>query len=298
MSRVTVLGSANMDLVVLVDHAPGLGETVTGRAFQTLPGGKGANQALAAARAGGEVRFVGAVGDDPYGEQIRSLLADSGIDVSGLVTVTGATGTAHIVVDGAGANSIIVVPGANGSCPLAQWRESRSDRRRRRPAATTRIAVGCRGRGGPIRPSIRRGDGADSGARVPLPNELLDAVDLLVPNEHEAMALIGDDDPAAAAEALVGDGRDVLVTLGAAGALYLERGVPPLRVPAFDVAAVDTTAAGDTFVGAFAVFRAEEADRRAALRRAAAAAALSVQRPGASASMPDRAEIDTFLERQ
>lgn len=298
MSRVTVLGSANMDLVVLVDHAPGLGETVTGRAFQTLPGGKGANQALAAARAGGEVRFVGAVGDDPYGEQIRSLLADSGIDVSGLVTVTGATGTAHIVVDGAGANSIIVVPGANGSV------RSLNGASREAIAGADVLLLQLELPLDVVVEAARfaRASGVATvltpAPVVPLPNELLDAVDLLVPNEHEAMALIGDDDPAAAAEALVGDGRDVLVTLGAAGALYLERGVPPLRVPAFDVAAVDTTAAGDTFVGAFAVFRAEEADRRAALRRAAAAAALSVQRPGASASMPDRAEIDTFLERQ
>src|SRR5207244_2491098 len=120
---------------------------------------------------------------------------------------------------------------------------------------------------------------------LPLPDDLLDAVDLLVPNEHEAAALG------------VGPGahRDVLVTLGAAGARYLRAGAPPLAVPAFEVDVLDSTAAGDTFVGAFAVARAEHADLERALRWAAAAAALSVQRFGASASMPRRAEIDAFL---
>ena len=114
-TRITVLGSANMDLVVSVDRAPQLGETVTGTAFRTVPGGKGANQALAAARVGGEVRFAGAVGDDAHGAQIRALLTAAGIDVSALDKAAAPTGTAHITVDGSGANSIVVVPGANGT---------------------------------------------------------------------------------------------------------------------------------------------------------------------------------------
>jgi len=296
MTPITVLGSANMDLVVSVDRVPNLGETVTGQAFRTVPGGKGANQALAAARAGGEIRFVGAVGDDPYGAQIRRLLAGEGVDVSGLVTSSEPTGTAHIVVDHTGENSIIVVPGANGTV------RSLTDPHRAAievadvlllqlelpltvVVEAARFARGC-GVATVLTPA----------PVIPVPGELLDAIDLLVPNEHEAMALAGVDDPVVAAQTLAGDGRDVLVTLGAAGALYVERGETPLRVPAFEAAAVDTTAAGDTFVGTFAVFRAENMDRQAALRAATAAAAIAVQRPGASASMPHRAEIDKFLQ--
>jgi ribokinase len=286
MTRIAVVGSANMDLVVVVDRAPALGETVAGTSFRTLPGGKGANQALAAARAGGEVRFAGAVGDDAYGAQIRELLAVDGIDVSGLATVAEPTGTAHITVDATGANAIVVVAGANATVrsltgvhreviadaeilllqlelPLPMVVEAATFARSR---CTTTVLTPA-----PV---------------VSLPDDLLDAVDLLVPNEHEAAALGVSTSP----------DRDVLVTLGAAGVRYLRHGAPPLAVPAFPVHTVDTTAAGDTFVGAFAVARAEQPDLERALRWASAAAALSVQRSGASASMPRRAEIDAFLQ--
>ncbi len=295
--NIAVLGSANMDLVVTVDRAPAPGATVTGQSFRTVPGGKGANQALAAARAGGKVRVLGAVGADPYGDEIRSLLAGEGIDVSGLVTATETTGTAHIVVDGTGANSIIVVPGANGTV------RSLTDAHREAISTLDVLLLQLELSLGVVIEAARfaREHGVATvltpAPVVALPEELLDAVDLLVPNEHEAAALTGTKDPTAAAQSLASDGRDVLVTLGAAGALYVQHGAPPLHVPAFTVDAVDTTAAGDTFVGTFAVARAQ-ADRVSALRMAAAAAAISVQRPGASASMPHRDEIDAFLEGQ
>lgn len=282
MTRIAVLGSANMDLVVTVDRAPSLGETVTGSSFRTIPGGKGANQALAAALAGGDVRFLGAVGGDPHGEQIRVMLDEAGIDVSGLVAVAEPTGTAHITVDGTGANSIIVVPGANGTV------RSLTDAHRQAiadadtllmqlelPLSVVVEAAAC-----------ARAQGVTTiltpAPVLPLPDELLDNIDLLVPNEHEAAAL--------------GPARhDLLTTLGEAGARYEQPGADPVTVPAFKVAAVDTTAAGDTFVGAFAVARAES-DLVGALRWASAAAALSVQRFGASASMPRREEIEAFLQ--
>ncbi|HEY7049448.1 MAG TPA: ribokinase [Jatrophihabitantaceae bacterium] len=282
MTRIAVLGSANMDLVVTVDRAPSLGETVTGSSFRTIPGGKGANQALAAARAGGDVRFLGAVGGDPYGEQIRVLLDEAGIDVSGLVTVAEPTGTAHITVDATGANSIIVVPGANGTV------HTLTDAHRHAIADVDTLLLQLEL---PLSVVVEatafaRAQGVTTiltPAPVrPLPDDLIDNVDLLVPNEHEAAAL----------------GRprhDLLTTLGEAGARYDRPGADPLTVPAFKVSAVDTTAAGDTFVGAFAVARDESADLAAALRWASAAAALSVQRFGASAAMPWREEIEAFL---
>ena len=283
MTRIAVLGSANMDLVVTVDRAPSLGETVTGSSFRTIPGGKGANQALAAARAGGDVRFLGAVGGDPHGERIRVLLAEAGVDVSGLVAVTEPTGTAHIIVDATGANSIVVVPDANGTV------RSLSDAHRQAIADVDTLLMQLEL---PLSVVVEaaafaRAQGVTTiltpAPVLPLPVELLDNVDLLVPNEHEAAAL--------------GPARhDLLTTLGEDGARYERPGAEPLTVPAFKVHAVDTTAAGDTFVGAFAVARSESPDLSVALRWASAAAALSVQRFGASASMPRREEIEVFLQ--
>ena len=286
MTRIAVLGSANMDLVVGVDRAPSLGETVTGTSFQTVPGGKGANQALAAARAGGEVCFAGAIGDDAYGTQIRELLAANGIDVSELATVAEPTGTAHITVDATGANAIVVVPGANATMrPLSGAH--------RHVIADAEILLLQLELPLPVvveAASFARSHGTMTvltpAPVVPLPDELLDAVDLLVPNESEAAALGVSTSPH----------RDVLLTLGAAGIRYLRDGAPAMTVPAFSVRAVDTTAAGDTLVGAFAVARSEQPDLETALTWASAAAALSVQRFGASASMPRRAEIDAFLQ--
>jgi ribokinase len=284
-TSVTVLGSANMDLVVSVGRTPWLGETVTGRGFRTVPGGKGANQALAAARAGGEVRFAGAVGDDAYGAQIRAVLADAGVDVSALDTVPVPTGTAHITVDASGANSIVVVPGANGTV------QALNDAHRAALAGADVLLLQLELPMSVVVEAARyaRSQGVavvlTPAPVLPLPGELLDAVDLLVPNEHEAATL--NLSPA--------EHRDLLVTLGAAGARYERRGVSPLTVPAFDVSVVDTTGAGDVFVGAFAVARGEHSDLKSALRWASAAAALSVQRLGASASMPERREIAAFL---
>jgi ribokinase len=284
-TRITVLGSANMDLVVSVDRAPRPGETVTGTTFRTVPGGKGANQALAAARAGGEVRFAGAVGEDAYGAQVRALLAAAGVDASALDTAAVPTGTAHITVDTAGANSIVVVPGANGTV------QALSDVHRAAIAGADVLLLQLEL---PMTAVVEAAQLAHTrGVAVvltpappaPLPPELLDIVDLLVPNEHEEDVLnLG---PA--------EHRDLLVTLGAAGARYERRGERPLTVPAFEVGAVDTTGAGDAFVGAFAVARSEHPDLQGALRWASAAAALSVQRFGASASLANRAEIDAFL---
>ncbi|MER5420243.1 ribokinase [Streptosporangium roseum] len=295
---ISVFGSANMDLVAYVEAAPGLGETVTGREFRTVPGGKGANQAIAAARAGAEVVFLGAVGDDAFGPELRRTLAGAGVDVSGLRTVPGPSGIAQIVVDGQGGNSIIVVPGANGAVTAPTEAEleviARSDvlllqlelpieavtaaARAARAAGTTVILTPA-----PVQP---------------LPDELLDAVDILVANEHEAAAitgLAGHEDAARELRTRVGW---VIITLGSRGALTAAPGTgPAVRVRAPEVRAVDTTAAGDTFVGALAAAHVERQSPDRAVRFAGAAAALSVQREGASTSMPSRAEIDRSLAR-
>ncbi|NED97405.1 ribokinase [Phytoactinopolyspora alkaliphila] len=295
--RIAVLGSANMDLVVTTQRAPERGETVTGHEFRTVPGGKGANQALAAARAGGDVTFLGAVGDDDFGRRIRDLLEADGIDVGELAVVAETTGTAHITVDDTGDNSIVVVPGANG-CVTALTDPHRAAIRAAdalllqlelpllvvAEAAAYAHSVGVRT---VLTPA----------PAIPLAGSLLEQVDFLVPNEHEAMILTGADDPHQAGRELAERCAQVVVTLGAEGAVYLGSGRPALQVPAFPVEVLDTTAAGDTFVGVLAVGLAEGLEPEATLRRAAAASALSVQRFGASSSMPTRTEIDHFLSR-
>ncbi|MEU8106301.1 ribokinase [Nonomuraea muscovyensis] len=292
---ISVFGSANMDLVAYVAQAPKQGETVTGRAFRTIPGGKGANQAIAAARAGAEVTFLGAVGDDGFGAEIRDTLAVAGVNVEHLRRVPGPSGIAHIVVDDAGGNSIIVVPGANGAvtAPDAADRAVIAASR----AVLLQLELPLDAVTGAARAAKEAGVPAiltPAPARS-LPDELLDAVTLIVPNEHEAAAVTGRNEPEAALEALLERVPEAVITLGSDGALYGSRSGERLRVPAVRVAAVDTTAAGDTFAGALAVARSEGLSAAEALRFASVAAALSVQRQGASTSMPARAEIDAAL---
>lgn len=297
-ASVCVLGSANMDLVAVVDRAPQRGETVTGRSFARLPGGKGANQALAASRAGAAVTIVAAVGDDPFAQEIRDVLAAAGVDTTGIQVAEVPTGTAHIVVDDAGENSIVVVPGANGTL------RSLTDEHRRRIEAADSLLLQLE-----LPLSIVAEAAAHAhayGVTVvltpapvqPLPAALLTEVDLLVPNQHEAAQMTGHHDPGDAARALVDSGASaVVVTLGERGCLYLDRNSrEPIVEPAPNVRAIDTTAAGDTFVGCLAVALGEGHSTAEALRWANAAAGLSVQRMGASASMPLRAEIEAALE--
>ncbi|MET7613936.1 ribokinase [Streptomyces seoulensis] len=292
MTHIVVLGSTNMDLVTYVARAPRRGETVTGREFRTIPGGKGANQAMAAARAGATVSLIGAVGNDAYGVRLRDNLEHSGVDTDFLRTVEGASGTAHIVVDDEGSNAIVVVPGANGTVdhlsPGDEGLIASAD------ALLLQLEV-------PLPAVVAGAEAARRhGVRTvltpspaqPLPEELLSVTDVLVPNEYEAVTLTGRTDPLDAAVGLLELVPEVVLTLGEAGVLYVSRDTEPLAVPAHQVAAIDSTGAGDTFAGAYAVAVAEEKPLREALSWAAAAAALSVQREGASASMPYRPEIE------
>ena len=294
-----VFGSANMDLVATVPTAPALGETVTGTAFRTVPGGKGANQAVAAARAGSVTDMIGAVGDDEFGQELRAALDAAGVATDGLRTEPGASGTAHITVDGAGANSIIVVPGANAT--VTALTEADERRVARADALLLQLETPMEGVLAAARAARAHGTRTvlTPAPSQPLPPELLDVVDLLVPNEHEAADLTGERDPYAAARALLALVPEVVITLGARGCLYAARDAgQPVTVPAYQVEAVDTTAAGDTFVGALCTAYAEGAAMPEALTWASAASALAVQRPGASSSMPDRAEITAYAQQR
>ncbi|MGW9130811.1 ribokinase [Streptomyces sp. NPDC055681] len=292
MTAIAVLGSTNMDLVAYVARAPERGETVTGREFRTIPGGKGANQAIAAARAGADVLMIGAVGDDAYGAQLRAELEHAGVETDLLHTAEGPSGTAHIVVDDTGGNAIVVIPGANGTVHTLGPGEM---------AAIAEADLLLLQLELPLAAVVEGARMAHAqGVRTiltpspvqPLPDELFDTVDLLIPNEHEAAALSGKTEPHAAAEILLRHVPAVVITLGSKGCLYAARGSETVHFPAPEVTAVDTTGAGDTFVGALAVALGEGRAVPEALAWASAAAALCVQKAGASTSMPYRSEID------
>jgi ribokinase len=297
MTRIAVLGSTNMDLVAYVSKAPGRGETVTGHEFRTIPGGKGANQAVAAARAGGTVSVIGAVGVDAFGSRLRAALEQSGVDTGALRTTEGPSGTAHIVVDDEGGNAIVVIPGANGTVTTLTHGDE---------AVIARADLLLLQLESPLKGVLSAADAAHRhGVRVvltpspaqALPAGLLAATDLLVPNEHEAAALTGITDPYEAAEALLEQVPEVVITLGSAGSLYASRDAGKTMVPAQRVTAVDSTGAGDTFVGALSVALGEGRPMREALAWASSAAALSVQRSGASTAMPYRIEIEELAEQ-
>ncbi|WP_338676115.1 ribokinase [Streptomyces sp. SCSIO 30461] len=296
MTGIVVLGSTNMDLVAYAPRAPRLGETVTGREFRTIPGGKGANQAIAAARAGADVSMIGAVGSDEFGARLRDTLEHSGVDTDLLRTVDTASGTAHIVVDDEGGNAIVVIPGANGTVdhltPGDEAVIAAAD------ALLLQLELPLAGVLAGAEAARRHGVRTilTPAPAQPLPPELLAVVDLLVPNEHEAALLAATADPHAAADALLRQVPEVVVTLGAEGSLHLARGAEPVRVPAPRVRTVDTTAAGDTFVGALTVALVEGRPMHEAMVWASAAAALSVQRQGASSAMPTRPEIDKAVD--
>lgn len=300
-NRVVVVGSCNMDLVVRAARLPRAGETLAGRDLQFLPGGKGANQALAAVRMGAAVSLVGCVGSDAFGEQLHAAAAAAGIDTTHLHRRSGvATGTASITVSDDGHNSIVLAAGANGTLQA-------SDVERAEPliaaadvllcqlevplaAVAAALAIGARHRVCVV---------LNPAPAAPLEATLLEHVDFLVPNETEAAVLAGiavDDLAAAAraAELLRACGpAHVLVTLGANG-VWLAGPAGRRHFDAPRVQAVDSTAAGDTFIGAFAARLAEGADLAAAIGFAQRAAALSVTRMGAQASIPSRSEVDAF----
>jgi ribokinase len=290
--RIVVAGSANMDLVGIAERLPRPGETVLGDDFVMTPGGKGANQAIAAARAGGRCAFLGVIGSDSFGVTINAKLAASGVDTARVRTSYGASGVAVIMVDRAGENSIVVSPGANNTftnlTPDERAAIAAGDvllLQQEIPVATV-IAAAQAGRDGGTRVVLNAAPARD------LPDELLAAVDLLVVNEVEAQAITGRGDPDM--DALLAVVPRVVLTLGREGAWYADREGRSVRIPAFRVEVVDTTAAGDAFTAALAVAWGEGRDLVDAVRWASAAGAACVRRIGASNSLPPRAEIDAL----
>lgn len=296
---IAVVGSLNLDLVATVPHHPTPGETVLGTALTRHPGGKGANQAAAAARAGGRVAMIGRVGDDPAGLTLLDAVRGEGIDATHVQsTASAASGQALITVDAHGENTIVVASGANGllsaedvGAASSLLREAKVTVLQQEVAdAANQAAIGhARGL------VIYNPAPAVPGLTPPR------GVDLLIPNRVELAALAHTAVPRTLSETIASarrltHGCTVLVTLGADGGLIVDA-TTHQRVPAFRVTPVDTTAAGDTFCGALAVALAEGEDLQAAARWASAAAALSTLRAGAFPSLPRRDEIKAFLRQ-
>jgi ribokinase len=301
MARIVVVGSLNMDLVAVAPRIPVAGETITGSNFFTAPGGKGANQAYAAAKLGGATAMLGHVGEDDFGRTMRGNLASVGCDVTGVRTVAGPSGVALIFVAEDGANCIVIAPGANHKFAPDDLDADGSLFEDCRVTllqleipieAVTTAAIRAKERGARV---ILDPAPAPGGA---LPVALLKAVDILTPNEAEAAMLAGlapgpltTEQAGAIARTLQAKGvRTVIVKLGEQGCLLADGDTQQL-IPAPKVKAVDTTAAGDVFNAALAVALSEGQDLAAACGFAVKAGAISVTRMGAQSSAPSRNEI-------
>ncbi len=293
-----VVGSANADLVIGVERRPGAGETVLGTDLAVHPGGKGANQAVAAARLGARTALLARVGDDDYGRLLLDSQRAAGVDTVGVLVGGAPTGVALITVDPSGDNSIVVSPGANGRLVPGDVRAAASLFHASR-VVSTQLEV-------PLETVVEVVRSLAPGSRFvlnpspprPLPQEVLAACDPLIVNEHEAKVILGDscvsDRPEDWARILLAKGpRSVVVTLGAEGALVAS-GAEVSRVPSVKVDAVDTTGAGDAFTAALAWRLGTGASLAQAAAYAARVGAAAVTRAGAQASYPTAAEVEAL----
>lgn len=293
MNKVVVVGSINMDLVVEAVKFPAPGETVLGRRFSTFPGGKGANQAIAARRLGADVTLIGCVGDDAFGRELLGVLENEGVDTRYVRVEKGtSTGVAAITVCQA-ENSIVVVPGANhalspADIEAAEGAVAAADvvlAQLEIPLETVEAAAGMADRHG--KPFV-----LNPAPAMPLPLALRQRTFLLTPNEHELAIVLSDRESHWRMQLALHPER-ILMTRGVDGAWFAGQDGELRHQPAFPVTAVDTTGAGDTFNGALAAFWGKDMAEMA--RLACAASALSVTRAGAQGGMPTRGELEQFL---
>jgi ribokinase len=306
MKNILVVGSSNTDLIIKVPEIPRPGETLLGGKFQTFPGGKGANQAVAAARAGGEVVFIAAVGDDAYGAEAIRGYKEDGINTEDIKICKGIpSGIAMITVSHQGENAITVASGANGELSPSDLEEAEEPFEEadymliqlETPLETVQKAV-------ELCAELDTRVILNPAPAAALPDEILKMVDIITPNETEAEKLSGtrvsDEESAKkAADVLHQRGvHTVIITMGSQGA-FLSDPVTGLQtmIPGFHVKAIDTTAAGDVFNGQLAVSLAEGGLMEEAILQAHAAAALSVQKMGAQSSIPRREETKEFLKK-
>jgi ribokinase len=302
-AKIIVIGSINMDIVNHVKSFPKAGETIKGLATEYNPGGKGANQAVAASLSGGNVIHIGAVGDDAFGEVLLKSLSSRGVNTKHVITKTGSSGLAFITVNHEGQNHIVLSEGANAKLSVADIKSSldiASDIaailfQNEVPWETTKFAMDwARSKGIKVY--------YNPAPAMEISRESFPLIDTIILNETESHYITGLIvssflDAEKVADLLVQWGvRAAILTLGEKGSLYKDKAGRLVIIPAFKVEPNDTTAAGDTFIGAFVIAQTEGTDIEGSLSFASAAAALSVSRKGAQASIPHRQEIETFIK--
>lgn len=302
--KIIVIGSINMDLVVYTDRHPEMGETVFGKQFSRFAGGKGANQAVAMARLGANVQMIGKVGEDEFGETLLTNLSKNGIDTHSILASHNTTGTAFITVDAKGQNSIVVVSGANSELSPVDI-DDFTDEIKDADLLVMQLEI-------PMETVIHAAKLAhENGVQVilnpapatELPPELLAQIDWIVPNESELAGLSGKPvsslkEIRLAAEALKQKGcTNVLVTMGERG-VFANTADSEVVFPSYKVQAVDTTAAGDAFIGGFATALAEGHSVEAALEMGCASGGLAVTKQGAQSSLPSREDVNLFLKHK
>lgn len=298
MKNILIIGSINIDLVINTDILPKLGETIHGRNFMTAYGGKGANQAVAVAKLYGKADMIGAVGSDEFGKLLKGNLEANHVETKGVKIADTNSGVAVITVCG-GDNHIILDGGANDAVSPA-WIDENLDLIKNADIVIFQLEI-------PMETIIYAAKKAkECGCKVllnpapatKLPEELLAYTDIIIPNEHEAAIITGHENEVDALKALYDNGnRNVIVTLGSKGCIYNDGKEIKSQTP-FKVKAVDSTAAGDSFIGGYCSALCEGKTMEEAIRFATAVSAITVSRPGASVSIPTRTEVEEFLKNQ
>ena len=290
VADIVVIGSANYDTVYTVERIPAPGETVRSKGVMQNAGGKGANQAVAAGKLGGDAAFIGAVGRDAAGAALKASLAGAGVELSALSELAEPTGSAFICVADSGENSIVIYPGAN-ACVDEALIDAHAQLIAGAKACVMQLAVQLCAASG-VAVLLNPSPVAD------IPADVLAAVDVLVPNEHEAAQLLGVEPDAAALSAYCARTgvKRVVMTMGSHGVWSATRAQARFY-PCNRVRAVDTTGAGDCFLGALAARLSRGYDMDAAIRFAMAASAITVARPGAQQAMPGLSEVEAALKQ-
>ena len=300
MSKILVVGSMNMDLVVKTDEIPKVGETLLGHELLQIPGGKGANQGVAIAKLGNDITFLGKVGKDSFGDELLASMKNSGVNIEHIEREDTSTGIAVINVDKYGRNNIVVIPGANAMVDkeylgrhLVTFEESEI------VVFQLEIPLETVKEGLKIAKETGKITILNPAPAMELDDEIISNIDILIPNEHELermtnVEVIDDESILKASKLLLNKGiKQVIVTLGSKGVLFIDNKKNEF-FKAYNVNVVDTTAAGDSFIGGFLTSYVEDKDIEKAINMGQKTAALAIQKVGAQSSLPNREEVENF----
>lgn len=301
MKKILVIGSINMDLIVNTDEIPGVGETLTGNELLQIPGGKGANQGVSMAKLGGDVTFLGKVGKDAFGEESLKSMNAAGVKTESIDTIDGvSTGIAVINVDKKGNNNIVVIPGANGEVD-EDYLEINEETFKETDVVVFQFEIPLETvkRGLELSKKYDKLTIVNPAPAMELDEEMIANIDILVPNEHELarmakMKVVDEKTTLEASKKLLDKGiEQIVVTLGSKGVMVVNKEGSNMY-PAYEVKVVDTTAAGDSFIGGFTTSYVNDKDIEKAVELGQKTAALAIQKMGAQSSLPTKEDVEEF----